>query len=153
MPSTDAITRGKIAHLPPEVSDAAGAHTICIDSDATRDLLNKIKPALVLLKDYNVKLDKELEDRKDVSMKLQDLIYFQKDLLTQSEHRLEVSNQLFFKQTKKALLVKQFLKSGTPAVCQNPDKEIGRYEISCAKYARLVKIAFSDGWISAFALR
>jgi len=39
------------------------------------------------------KLDKELDDRKTVSMKLQDLICVQKDLLTQSEHRLEEHQQ------------------------------------------------------------
>ncbi len=90
MPSTDAKTRGRIANLPPEVSDAKGVDMICIDSDVTRDLQTKIKSALELLTEYNVKLDKELEDRKTVSMKLQDLICFQKDLLTQAEHRLEV---------------------------------------------------------------
>ncbi|OXA46699.1 Regulation of nuclear pre-mRNA domain-containing protein 1B [Folsomia candida] len=64
MPSTDAATRGKIANLPPEVSDVKGVDTLCIDSDVTRDLQNKIKAALDLLKDYNVKLDAELEERK-----------------------------------------------------------------------------------------
>lgn len=91
MPSTDAVTRGRIANLPPEVSNAEGVEALCIDSDVSRDLQNKIKAALELLKSYNGKLDTELEDRKKVSMKLQDLIYFQKDLLTQAEHRLEVS--------------------------------------------------------------
>jgi len=90
MPSTDAVTRGKIANLPPEVSDTTGVDTLCVDSDLSRDLLKKITSAFDILKDYNRRLDTELDDRKNVSMKLQDLIYFQKDLLTQSEHRLEV---------------------------------------------------------------
>lgn len=90
MPSTDAVTRGKIANLPPEVSDVAGVDEICIDSDVSRVLQKKVKSAADLLHDYNGKLDLELDDRKKASMRLQDFIHFQKDLLTQAEHRLEV---------------------------------------------------------------
>lgn len=90
MPSTDAITRGKIANVPPEVSDESRVDEICIDSDVSRVLQRKIKAAADLLNDYNMKLDTELDDRKKASMKLQDFIHFQKDLLTQAEHRLEV---------------------------------------------------------------
>jgi hypothetical protein len=90
MPSTDAVTRGKIANLPSEVSDVSGVDNLCVDSDVSRDLQKKIKSAHDILKDYNIRLDTELEDRKNASMKLQDLICFQKDLLTQAEHRLEV---------------------------------------------------------------
>ncbi|ODM94052.1 Regulation of nuclear pre-mRNA domain-containing protein 1B, partial [Orchesella cincta] len=89
MPSTDAITRGKIANLPTDVSDIAGVDEICIDSDVSRLLQRKIKSAADLLHDYNSKLDVELDDRKKASMKCQDFIYYQKDLLTQAEHRLE----------------------------------------------------------------
>ncbi|CAL8109358.1 unnamed protein product [Orchesella dallaii] len=89
MPSTDAITRGKIANLPTEVSDVAGVDEICIDSDVSRVLQRKIKAAADLLHDYNGKLDVELDDRKKASMKCQDFIHLQKDLLTQAEHRLE----------------------------------------------------------------
>lgn len=94
MPSTDAVTRGKIAHLPPEVSDPTGVNAMCTDSDATRELQTKIKGALDLLTEYNQRLDGELQERKTVSMKLQDLISFQKDLLTQAEHRLEVRTRV-----------------------------------------------------------
>jgi regulator of Ty1 transposition protein 103 len=89
MPSTDAATRGKIANLPAEVSDIGGIDEICIDSDIARSLLKKIQSAADLLHDYNVKLDKELDDRKAASMKLQDFLHAQTDLLSQAEHRLE----------------------------------------------------------------
>jgi len=90
MPSTDAVTRGKIATLPPEVSDVAKVDELCIDSDVTRSVKKKIEAAHTLLEEYNTKLDWELNERKKASMTLQDFVHMQKDLLTQAEHRLEV---------------------------------------------------------------
>jgi len=119
MPSTDAVTRGKIAHLPPDISDAGAVDSKCIDSDVTRDLQAKIKAALELLKDYNTKLDKELEDRKTVSMKLQDLICVQKDLLTQSEHRLE-EHQSYGKILSKKLEEMKFHVQSMPDLTKLP---------------------------------
>ena len=91
MPSTDGVTRGKIAALPPELSEVERVDEMCTDSDIARAMQAKAKAALELLYDYNEKLDKELDDRKLASMKLQDFLYAQKDLLTQAEQRLEVS--------------------------------------------------------------
>lgn len=90
MPSTDAIIRGKIANLPPEVSDIDGVDAKCVDSDVSRVLQTKVKAAAELLQDYSAKLDMELDERMKGSQTLQSFIHFQKDLLTQAEHRLEV---------------------------------------------------------------
>ena len=90
MPSTDATTRGKIANLPSEVSDIGRIDEICIESDIARSLLKKIQSAADLLNDYNGRLDQELDDRKNASMRLQDFLSAQKDLLSQAEHRFEV---------------------------------------------------------------
>lgn len=92
MPSTDAATRGKIASLPAKVSNPGGVEEYCIDSDAARSLEKEIQSAYRLLLDYDRKLDNELLDRKKISMKLQDFLTTQKDLLTQAEQRLEVNN-------------------------------------------------------------
>ena len=90
MPSTDAETRGRIASLPTKVSNIAGVDEICVDSDAAKNLQTEIKAAYKLLDDYNSKLDIELLERRQTSMKLQDFLHSQKDLLTQAEQRLEV---------------------------------------------------------------
>ncbi len=90
MPSTDAPIRGKIASLPSKLSNAAGVDEICVDSDVSRSFQAEIDAALLLLQDYNRRLDMEMEDRKRASMKLQDFLHAQKDLLTQAEQRLEV---------------------------------------------------------------
>ena len=94
MPSTDATTRGKIASLPIKVSNVSGVDEICVDSDVSRSLQVEIEAAFQLLMDYNKKLDKESEDRKKASMKLQDFLHAQKDLLNQAEQRLEVNEKL-----------------------------------------------------------
>jgi len=94
MPSTDATTRRMISSLPACVSNPASVEEICVDSDASRSLEKEIQSAYRVLHDYNRKLDIELLDRKKFSMKLQDFLQAQKDLLTEAEQRLEVVTQM-----------------------------------------------------------
>jgi len=101
MPSTDAVTRSHIASLSPSVSNPNGVEEFCVDSDASRSLEREIHAAYRILHDYDRKLDDEVLDRKKFSMKLQDFLHAQKDLLTQAEQRLEEH------QTHQGVLVKK----------------------------------------------
>jgi len=64
----------------------------------TGDRLSKIvDEACLLLADYNGRLAAELEDRTTISKMLASFIQLQKDKLTESEKKLEVSNGIFQK--------------------------------------------------------
>lgn len=134
MPSTDGTTRGKIANLPPDISEPDRVDIICTDSDIARSLQAKANAALELLRDYDNKLDKELEDRKVASMKFQDFLYSQKDLLTQAEHRLEVSFYCF-KKIATILLTFNTFDLGTPKPLEGIGEKVRRSQRTRAEHA------------------
>lgn len=85
--SSDANVREKIASLPPEVSDASLLDKIRDKGDAER-LSKQVDEACVLLADYNSRLSQELEERKNISMLLNNFIQNQKDALVLAEQKL-----------------------------------------------------------------
>ena len=68
---------------------------LCLDKGAAERLANQVNEAVNLLTNYNARLSKEMEQRKNVASMLRDFLQAQKDLLEQAEHRLEVSKNSF----------------------------------------------------------
>ncbi|GFT17845.1 regulation of nuclear pre-mRNA domain-containing protein 1B [Nephila pilipes] len=87
-PSTDAIVREKIARLPPEVSDITLLEKIQTIRAAEK-LSKQVEDASSLLTDYNKRLNEELEDRTLVSKMLNNFTHAQRELLAQSERKIE----------------------------------------------------------------
>ncbi|ESO83070.1 hypothetical protein LOTGIDRAFT_134103 [Lottia gigantea] len=93
--SSDAAVREKIAALPPEVSDISHLEKIT-DRHQANNLSETVNEACKLLADYNVRLDSELQERREVAVMLRHFISTQKEQLAQvesklMEHRLKLS--------------------------------------------------------------
>lgn len=87
--SSDAATREKITHLPPEVS-SLDALSKLEDKEAAAKLHAKVNEAVQLLKDYNSRLAAEMNERNKLTVMLKDFQKEQQELLLQAEQRLEV---------------------------------------------------------------
>lgn len=88
--SSDAVTRERITHLPPEVSNLEALSKL-EDKDAALKLASKVNDAVTLLKDYNARLAAEMTERNKLTVMLKDFQREQQELLAQAEQRLEVS--------------------------------------------------------------
>jgi len=104
--SSDACVRGKIASLPPEVSDASLLDKIH-DKDAAQKLAKQVDEACAILSDYNTRLAQELEDRKKISTMLSMFVKNQKLSLAATDQRLSE----FKEKLKKVTRVRNELKS------------------------------------------
>lgn len=87
--SSDAATREKITHLPPEVSSLEALNKL-EDKESAAKLQGKVNEAVKLLKDYNARLAAEMNDRNKLTTMLKDFQKEQQELLAQAEQRLEV---------------------------------------------------------------
>lgn len=85
--SNDSVVREKIASFPPEVSDASLLDKIR-DKGTAEKLARQVDIACSLLMDYNSRLSRELEDRKQVSIMLATYIKNQKDHVSVSDQKL-----------------------------------------------------------------
>ena len=85
--STDSSVREKIASFPPEVSDASLLEKIR-DKDTAAKLSSQVDVACSMLSEYNSRLARELEDRKQVAVMLATYIKNQKDQVSMSEQKL-----------------------------------------------------------------
>ncbi|XP_030752757.1 regulation of nuclear pre-mRNA domain-containing protein 1B [Sitophilus oryzae] len=86
--SSDEKVREKIAHLPKEVSDVAIISKI-EDREAAEKLSNQVNSAVLLLSQYNTRLQTEMEHRKKVAVMMRDFLQVQDELLAQAERNLE----------------------------------------------------------------
>eukprot|EP00092_Neocalanus_flemingeri_P011946 GFUD01012879.1.p1 GENE.GFUD01012879.1~~GFUD01012879.1.p1 ORF type:complete len:354 (-),score=137.09 GFUD01012879.1:105-1166(-) len=87
--SSDATVRELIAKLPPDMSDLSSVSNISSE-DQARDQLKQLETASSLLVEYNKRLQEELRDRTRVGRMVADFLTAQKDLLVQTEERLDV---------------------------------------------------------------
>ena len=62
-----------------------------LDKEAALKLAERVNAAVELLTEYNNRLATEMEERKRVTQMLKDYTLSQKQLLSQAEHRIEVS--------------------------------------------------------------
>ncbi|XP_050395221.1 regulation of nuclear pre-mRNA domain-containing protein 1B [Patella vulgata] len=85
--SGDAGVREKIAALPPEVSDMSNLERIT-DKESADNLSATVDEACKLLAEYNVRLDAELQERKQVAVMLRNFITTQKEQLQHVESKL-----------------------------------------------------------------
>ncbi|XP_060519889.1 regulation of nuclear pre-mRNA domain-containing protein 1B [Cylas formicarius] len=86
--SSDEKVREKIANLPREVSEVSLISKID-DKEAAEKLAVQVKSAVLLLSQYNTRLQTEMEHRKKVAVMLKDFLQAQEELLAQAEHNLE----------------------------------------------------------------
>jgi regulator of Ty1 transposition protein 103 len=85
--SSDAVIRERIAKLPPEVSDINLLDKLK-DKNEAEQLIKKVDEACVILKDYNDRLAKELNDREKISYKLAAFCRYQKEIQKQQQKEL-----------------------------------------------------------------
>ncbi|XP_059082756.1 regulation of nuclear pre-mRNA domain-containing protein 1B-like [Tigriopus californicus] len=117
--SSDAVVREKIAALPSEVSEVSHLDELN-STDEGQSLLQRVEDATSLLKDYNVRLQQELEERKKVGKMISNFLAAQKDLESQAEERLEQYRD----KLEKVNAVREDLKShiqSLPDLTQLPD--------------------------------
>lgn len=105
--SSDEKVREKIANLPKEVSDVTIISKIegklrfaniehneynfyYIERDAADQLSAQVNSAVLLLSQYNTRLQTEMEQRKKVAVMMRDFLQAQEELLAQAERNLEV---------------------------------------------------------------
>ncbi|XP_076264832.1 regulation of nuclear pre-mRNA domain-containing protein 1B isoform X1 [Rhynchophorus ferrugineus] len=86
--SSDEKVREKIANLPKELSDVSVISKI-EDRDAAEKLSTEVNSAVLLLSQYNTRLQTEMEQRKKVSLMMRDYLQAQDELLAQAEKNLE----------------------------------------------------------------
>ncbi|XP_074644345.1 regulation of nuclear pre-mRNA domain-containing protein 1B-like [Tubulanus polymorphus] len=97
-PSFDAAVREKIADLPQDVSDVHALSKLKDKREADQ-LMNKVDDAILLLNQYNKRLNKELEDRRQAAVKLRAFINYQKSLLMSDKAKIEEYREKFSKVT------------------------------------------------------
>jgi len=86
--SSDADVRELIAKFPPEVSDIGSIEHINSEDDARRQLA-QLEEASSLLREYNIRLQQELQERTKVAKMISIFMEAQEELLSKGEERLE----------------------------------------------------------------
>lgn len=86
--SSDEKVRERIAQLPREVSEVSLISKI-EDKEAAEKLNVQVNEAVVLLTQYNARLQAEMDHRKKVAIMMKDFIQLQEELLAQAEQNLE----------------------------------------------------------------
>nr|XP_033786506.1 regulation of nuclear pre-mRNA domain-containing protein 1A isoform X3 [Geotrypetes seraphini] len=89
--SGDAAVHQRIASLPVEVQDVALLDKIT-DKDSGDHLSKMVDDACMLLADYNGRLAAEIDDRKQLTRMLSEFLRCQNEVLTEKEHKLELSS-------------------------------------------------------------
>lgn len=117
--SADVEVRERIAKLPREVSEVSLLERLQ-DKGAAERLANQVNEAVTLLTNYNARLSKEMEQRKNVANMLRDFLQAQQDLLEQAERRLEEFNDKLQKVNAVRKELKNHLQK-LPDLTQLPD--------------------------------